>query len=207
MSEGKLRLVGGRAVREVRRWVGHRDARGWPPYSRLLLLSDSPKWVLAYEMSELAGVARRLGICVADSRLHAYVRRQSVFYASQFALLNGRQYRQPNRLATAYFHGKPGTGVAEFDRAFEALRGCHDRLDRVQVSHREMRDIVLELRHRRCESASHSHCRRSAALLVANGCRRKPPLAKPSAFPRERPSSDRFRRTASAGAMAMSRSS
>ena len=143
MSEGRLRLVGGRAVREVRRWVGHRDARGWPPYSRLLLLSDSPKWVLAYEMSEIAGVARRLGICVADSRLHAYVRRQSVFYASQFGLLNGRQYRQPNRLATAYFHGKPGTGVAEFDRAFEALRGCHDRLDRVQVSHREMRDIVL----------------------------------------------------------------
>ena len=62
---------------------------------------------------------------------------------ASLALLNGRQYRQPNRLATAYFHGKPGTGVAEFDRAFEALRGCHDRLDRVQVSHREMRDIVL----------------------------------------------------------------
>ncbi|MBI3978489.1 MAG: glycosyltransferase family 4 protein [Chloroflexi bacterium] len=43
----------------------------------------------------------------------------------------------------AYFHGRPGTGVPEFDETYCQLCKDHHRIDRIQVSHREMRDVVL----------------------------------------------------------------
>jgi glycosyltransferase involved in cell wall biosynthesis len=42
-------------------------------------------------------------------------------------------------------HGRPGTpGYPEFDRAFAALRARPERFSRIQVTHAEMRDLVLE---------------------------------------------------------------
>ena len=138
-----LRAVAGRAWRGVQRAVGHPSTRGWPPYSRLLLMSDTPAWVLAYEMEQIGGLARQLGVATADATLWPYVSHQCVFYGSHFSLLLGEQWRQPNRLAMAYLHGKPGTGVEEFDRAYDVLRRQHGRIDRVQTTHSEMHRIVL----------------------------------------------------------------
>jgi glycosyltransferase involved in cell wall biosynthesis len=106
-------------------------------------MSDAPMWVLAYEMEEVGAVAKQLGIATADPRLWPYTKDQSVFYASHLSLLVGDQWRQPNRLGMAYMHGKPGTGYPEFDRTFEVLQRHHDRFDRVQATHREMRDVIL----------------------------------------------------------------
>lgn len=139
-----LRRSLSRAARSIRRLVGHPDARGWAPHSRLLLMSDAPTWVLAYEMEEVGDIARRLGITTADARLWPYVKRQSVFYASHLSLLVGDQWQQPNRLGMAYMHGKPGTGYPEFDRTFDVLRRHHGRFDRVQATHREMHRVILE---------------------------------------------------------------
>lgn len=139
-----LRRTLGRAWREVKRRAGHPSMRGWPPYSRLFLMSDHPSWVLAYEMQEVARIAARAGIETAPAALWPYARHQSVFYASHLSLLSDEQWRQPNRLGMAYLHGKPGTGFAEFDRAFDVLSRHHDRFDRVQVSHSEMQRIVLQ---------------------------------------------------------------
>lgn len=138
-----LRRAAGRAWRAVQRGVGHPSTRGWPPYSRLLLMSDSPEWVLAYEMEEVGKLARRSGVATADATLWPYVSRQCVFYGSHLSLLM-EQWRQPNRLGMAYLHGKPGTGVREFDRAFDVLQRHHDRFDRVQTTHSEMHRIVLQ---------------------------------------------------------------
>lgn len=139
-----LRTTVSRALRGAKRLVGHPDVRGWTPYSRLLLMSDAPSWVLAYEMEEVGRLARAAGIQTAEPRLWPFVKNQSVFYASHFSLLLGDQWRQPNRLGMAYMHGKPGTGYEEFDRAFEVLTRYHDRFSRVQATHTEMHRVILQ---------------------------------------------------------------
>lgn len=139
-----LRSSVSRAVRGARRMVGHPDVRGWPPYSRLILMSDAPAWVLAYEMEEVGAVANRLGVTTADPKLGPFVKHQSLFYASHLSLLVGDQWQQPNRLGMAYMHGKPGTGYAEFDRTFDVLSRHHDRFDRVQATHSEMHRVILQ---------------------------------------------------------------
>jgi len=116
----------------------------WPPFSRLLLISDGGQWVIGREMRQLAGTARRLGIHVADARLLDYTRHQSVFFGSHFNLLSGRAVDFRNRIATAYFHGRPGSGEPAFDLAYRRLCDLREKIDRVQVSHTEMRDLVLE---------------------------------------------------------------
>jgi glycosyltransferase involved in cell wall biosynthesis len=139
-----LRTSVSRAVRVARRLIGRPEARGWAPYSRLILMSDAPTWVLAYEMEEIGAVANRLGIITADPALGPFVKHQSVFYASHLSLLVGDQWWQPNRLGMAYMHGKPGTGYAEFDRTFDVLRRHHRRFERVQATHSEMHRVILQ---------------------------------------------------------------
>jgi hypothetical protein len=49
-----------------------------------------------------------------------------------------------HRLGTAYLHGRPGTpGFPEFDTSFETLRRHPDRIERIQVTHAEMHELVL----------------------------------------------------------------
>jgi glycosyltransferase involved in cell wall biosynthesis len=117
----------------------------WKPYSRLILVDDSPLWVLTWEMRELAEIAQRLGVQVATPKWMDLSRRQTIFFASQFRLSTPEAW--PNRnhvVGLAYFHGKPGTGVPEFDACYKGLCQMHPRIQRIQVSHTEMRDIILE---------------------------------------------------------------
>jgi glycosyltransferase involved in cell wall biosynthesis len=67
-----------------------------------------------------------------------------VFLTSHFEALTDRWLDSSHRLATAYMHGRPGTpGAPEFDEAFETLRRRPDRFSRVQVTHAEMRELVV----------------------------------------------------------------
>ena len=116
----------------------------WHPYSHLFLVSDSAFWVLSWEMRQLARTSERLGVKLANPFWVRYIDRQAVFYASHFVLLDDDWLQRSARSATAYFHGRPGLGVKEFDLCYENLRKHHAHMDRVQVSHSEMRDIVLE---------------------------------------------------------------
>jgi glycosyltransferase involved in cell wall biosynthesis len=130
-----------RAARRAALAVGAR----WAAYSRLLLVGERAGWVIDEELRAVAGVAERQGIRVATRWPPSAARRQSVFYGSHFTFFD----RPPppeagHRLATTYFHGLPGTrGAPEFDSAFEALRRRHREVDRVQVSHRELEQLVL----------------------------------------------------------------
>ncbi len=119
-------------------------AKRWPAYSRLLLVGGSSNWVLSWEMRELASVALRLGVRVANGRWVERSRHQAVFYTSRTVLLDDRFYQLPHRLGVAYYHGRPGTGVPQFDAIHEKLRAMHGRVDRIQVSCRLMRDVVLD---------------------------------------------------------------
>jgi len=69
---------------------------------------------------------------------------QGIFFGSHFDLfLNEHWFSSGNRLGAAYFHGKPGTGNAEFDSCFECLQKHHEQVACIQVSYSEMRDVVL----------------------------------------------------------------
>lgn len=118
--------------------------RGWPPFTRLFLVGDGLGWSIDEDVRHLKVLARRLRIRLAERRLLAMVEAQSVFYANQFDLLRRDLHATTHRVGTAYFHGRPGTpGMPEFDECYDALRRQHERIARVQVSHREMEDVVL----------------------------------------------------------------
>lgn len=117
--------------------------RRWLPYSRLLLVGDAAGWVLDEEARALARVARQLGIQVTSSRWAKHVRQQSIFYGSHFCLLNDAWRIPTHRVGMAYFHGLPGTGVDEFDTVYRHLCQYHEDIHRIQVSHRQMYDSVV----------------------------------------------------------------
>jgi glycosyltransferase involved in cell wall biosynthesis len=130
-------------LRAIRRaWIPLRSA-AWPPYSRLFLLDTSGRWSISEDVRALGTIAHRLGIALGPPAWSFRVARQCVFYASHFALLR-RFAPPPSRLATAYFHGRPGTPeFPEFDEAYASLRRNHEALHRVQVTHAEMHELVL----------------------------------------------------------------
>jgi glycosyltransferase involved in cell wall biosynthesis len=123
--------------------VGARTRR-WRPNSRLFVLGDRGGWSVDQDAEHLAAAARRLGHQVAPPRWAAFAERQSLFHSSHFEALSPRWLESSHRLGTAYLHGRPGTrGMPEFDDAYESLRNGPDRLDRVQVTHAEMHELVV----------------------------------------------------------------
>jgi glycosyltransferase involved in cell wall biosynthesis len=109
-----------------------------------MLVGEGAGWSIDHDLAELDGIAKRLGVRLADPRFLTISRDQAVFFGSQFTLLREPWRTFRHSLGTAYFHGRPGTsGMPEFDRAFEMLRAHRDELDRIQVTHAEMHELVL----------------------------------------------------------------
>lgn len=131
-------------LRSVARPFAGALTRGWPPRSRLFLVGEGAGWSIDHDLLELGAIARRLGVRVAHPRLLNASRGQSAFYGSQFTLLREPWRPAPHALATAYFHGRPGTpGMPEFDECYRVLCARHEELARVQVSHAELHELVL----------------------------------------------------------------
>jgi glycosyltransferase involved in cell wall biosynthesis len=113
-------------------------------YSRLFVVGDRLGWSIDDDRMRLAAAARRLGYKVAPNALLRFARRQSVFQHNHFNALQPRWLRSSHRLGLSYFHGRPGTpGYPEFDRAYAVLRENAARIDRVQVTHAEMHELVI----------------------------------------------------------------
>lgn len=118
--------------------------RRWPAGSRLFLVGEGVGWSIDHDLRELAAIAERLEVRVAPRRLLSASRGQAAFYGSQFTLLKEPWTPSSHRLATAYFHGRPGTpGYPEFDECYRVLGRHHAEISRLQVTHREMHDLVL----------------------------------------------------------------
>lgn len=118
---------------------------GWGDYSRLFFIADTPTWSIGHDMLELACIAKQLGVKTGHPIAAIHGHKQSVFIGNHFdLLLSDRWFRTNHRLATAYFHGKPGQGVPEFDRCFEMLQKRHEQVHRIQVSCQSMRQVVLD---------------------------------------------------------------
>jgi len=113
-------------------------------YSRLYVVGDRLGWSIDDDRARLAATARRLGYHVGSTRFLQFVRRQSVFQHNHFNALQPRWLESSHRLGLSYFHGRPRTpGYPEFDRAYDALRRNASRIERVQVTHHEMHELVV----------------------------------------------------------------
>jgi glycosyltransferase involved in cell wall biosynthesis len=118
--------------------------RSWPDHSRLFVVGDDLGWSIDDDRARLTATTRRLGYDVAPARWAGFAQRQSVFQPNHFDALFGRWLRSSHRLGLSYFHGRPGTpGYPEFNRAFETLRAHAQHVDRVQVTHAEMHELVV----------------------------------------------------------------
>lgn len=116
-----------------------------PEYTRLVPRADSPLWSISWDMKEIHDIAKRLEVKLLPSRMAPWVQRQGIFFGSHFdLLLNENWFAGENRLGAAYFHGKPGDGVDEFDACFNRLKARHDQVSCLQVSCKGMQDVVLQ---------------------------------------------------------------
>jgi len=117
----------------------------WKPYSHLILYGDNAGWVLDWEMRELKNICVALGVPVIKPLWKHARQPQSIFYSNQFFLQNEDWLGLlPRRIGLAYFHGLPDTGDHGFDRVYAALKKHHENLTRIQVSHTEMRNVILQ---------------------------------------------------------------
>ncbi len=108
-------------------------------------MGDRLGWSIDDDRARLVATARRLGYDVGSNAFLRFARRQAVFQHNHFNALQPRWLESSHRLGLSYFHGRPGTqGYPEFDRAYEALRRNAARLDRVQVTHAEMHELVID---------------------------------------------------------------
>ena len=124
-------------------YVRARTAR-WPEASRLFVAGDDRGWSIDDDRRRLTATAARLGYDVAPATWARYARRQAVFHHDHFSALQEPWLESSNRLGLSYFHGRPGTpGYPEFDRAYAALQRHAERIERVQVTHAEMHDLVV----------------------------------------------------------------
>lgn len=119
-------------------------SEGWKPYSHLILDSDNAGWVLDWEMREVGKIAQRLGVRLASPRWRNVWVPLSIFFTNQFFLLNDDWLQMRHRIGFAYFHGLPGTGEESFDQVYDALKKHHARIARIQVSHTQMKTVVLQ---------------------------------------------------------------
>jgi glycosyltransferase involved in cell wall biosynthesis len=96
-------------------------------------------------MRELANISRRLGIKITHPYWKHAAYPQSIFFASQFFLTNDDWLNLlPHRIGFSYFHGLPQTTDENFDEVYRGLQKHHEKLSRIQVSHTEMRDAILQ---------------------------------------------------------------
>jgi glycosyltransferase involved in cell wall biosynthesis len=130
--------------RPLRRAAVGLRTRDWEPHSRLFVEQEAAEWVLSYEARQLTRTAVALGIELGPRRWTRGVANQSIFHLSQFTLLLHDFERSGNNLGLSYFHGRPGTpGMPEFDACFETMRARHAEIDRIQVTNRDMKALVL----------------------------------------------------------------
>ena len=144
MSTGLRRLAAPPTRLALRGLVGVRT-RGWPPASRLFAVGEQSGWSVDEDAKHVEATGRRLGYDVAPAAWARFAEGQAVFLTSHFEALTARWLHSTHRLGVAYMHGRPGTpGMPEFDAAFDALRRRPERFTRVQVTHGEMHELMLE---------------------------------------------------------------
>ena len=119
-----------------------RKASKWSSYSHLIVCGDKSNWVLDWESKELIGICGQLGIKVAEPEYQILSKNQVVFSTSRHTLLNN-WVSSKHKIGFPYFHGRPSSSDG-FARMIKTIKLYHNEIDRIQVSHSEIHDIILE---------------------------------------------------------------
>lgn len=107
------------------------------------IIEDGAGWVLSEEAKQIAAIIQKLGYKV-DAPDENSPARSSLFYFCQFTGIMKPKWSRKDRVAVPYYHGMPGTeGAPEFDRCFESFLKIKDDISRVQVTHEEIRTLIL----------------------------------------------------------------
>ena len=139
-----VRSLARRPARIAMRGYVRARTRTWRSASRLFAVGERTGWSVDEDARQLEATARRLGCEVAPSGWARFARDQAVFLTSHFEALQPRWLETSHRLGTAYLHGRPGTpGYPEFDRAYATLAASPARFAAIQVTHAEMRELVV----------------------------------------------------------------
>jgi len=107
-------------------------------------VTDHAGWSLDWDARELKEIFQQCGASVLSNADPRRFSRQCVFYTSRSFLMNEEWLKHEHRVATPYYHGKPGTGFREFDQIWAALQKHHDRISRLQTTNTEMHRLILE---------------------------------------------------------------
>ena len=119
-----------------------KKSQSWTDFSRLIIKNDGANWVLSSIANEMGNICKKIGINVVDERYLYNVKKQCVYYTSKYeALLYWKEPR--HRIAFPYYHGDPSKD-AMFKTMFENLRKHHNKIDRIQVSHSQMEQLILD---------------------------------------------------------------
>lgn len=111
----------------------------------LYVVGDRLGWSIDDDRARLIATARRLGVDVGWNPWLRVARDKAVFQHNHFNALHPRWLESSHRLGLSYFHGRPGTpGYPEFDDAYATLKRNASRIQRVQVTHEEMRELVVD---------------------------------------------------------------
>jgi len=116
--------------------------KNWLPHSKLIICNDGSDWVLDWEAKELKKICERLKIPIVGGNFLKNSKQQSVFYTSRYHILNHWK-PQSHRIAFPYFHGKPESSDG-FRKMFNTIKAKNKEIWRIQVSHSEMKEIILE---------------------------------------------------------------
>ncbi len=142
MTTAVRRLVRGATRVALHAYVPVRTA-SWGRRSRLFVVGDDSGWSIDDDARRLRAAARRLGYEIAPSRWGDFTGGQAVFVHDHFGALRSRWVESSHLLGLSYFHGRPGTqGHPEFDAVLKRLRRYAGRVDRIQVTHAEMHELV-----------------------------------------------------------------
>jgi glycosyltransferase involved in cell wall biosynthesis len=114
------------------------------PYTRLYVISDGANWSLKNDASELRGIAHELGIPAIVQQHSIGIFNQALMFTSNFSCQRYLSWKLPSAVGVAWYHGRPCADFPEFKAPLDALRRYHHALARVQVSHTEMHDIILQ---------------------------------------------------------------
>lgn len=110
-------------------------------YSKLLIKSDGSNWVLNTIANEMQLVCNRIDIPTLDSKYARFIKNQCIYFTSKYSVLSN--WKNPkNRIGFPYYHGNPSTHKI-FKKMIDNLGKHHYEISRVQVSHSEVEEIIL----------------------------------------------------------------
>ena len=114
----------------------------WSSFSRLIIKSDKSNWSLSWDAKELIKICNQLNIEIVSDKYENTAKNQTIFYTSKYEVLLNWE-KTSCRIAFPYFHGRPQS-TDEFSRMIKSINVHHNDITRIQVSHSEMHEIILE---------------------------------------------------------------